>query len=278
MDPADRAPSIMQGLHEAASQPGGTSADVSRAGTRAVPGLRQDGHRRARRPAATSPGTCAYACEGTRAQPIVVAVTVEDGGFGAETAAPVARLMLAQVVRRQGKVRRRRAHDLLSRAARHRPRRTATRRRAPRPPRAALPFDPVLVPRRARRSRRLAGDDRRRDRGRHRRATPTTTSAPGRSSSRVGAMLAISSARGLRAAARAQERRLRAADRVDPGGAAARHGRRAARGAPSASVLLVPGLRARQGPARGRRCRRSSSTASRRLRERDTTARMMLPR
>ena len=31
-----------------------------------------------------------------KSRPIVLAVTVEDGGFGAEAAAPIARVMLAQ--------------------------------------------------------------------------------------------------------------------------------------------------------------------------------------
>ena len=46
----------------------------------------------------TSPGTCATSA--TRNRPIVIAVTVEQGGFGAETAAPIARLIASQVVRR----------------------------------------------------------------------------------------------------------------------------------------------------------------------------------
>ncbi len=40
-------------------------------------------------------------------RPIVIAVTVEQGGFGAETAAPIARLMASQVVRQAREVRRR---------------------------------------------------------------------------------------------------------------------------------------------------------------------------
>ncbi len=42
----------------------------------------------------TSPGTCAYIGDPNR--PIVIAVTVEQGGFGAETAAPVARLIASK--------------------------------------------------------------------------------------------------------------------------------------------------------------------------------------
>ena len=33
---------------------------------------------------------------GNQSRPIVIAVTVEQGGFGAETAAPIARLMASQ--------------------------------------------------------------------------------------------------------------------------------------------------------------------------------------
>ena len=36
-------------------------------------------------------------------RPIVIAVTVEQGGFGAETAAPIARLIASQVVRQAEK-------------------------------------------------------------------------------------------------------------------------------------------------------------------------------
>jgi penicillin-binding protein 2 len=85
---------VMQGLHEAASQPGGTSADV-------WAGWNQDEH-----PVYGKTGTAehlgkedqswymAYVSDPKR--PIVLAVTVEQGGFGAETAAPIARLMASQ--------------------------------------------------------------------------------------------------------------------------------------------------------------------------------------
>jgi len=85
---------VMQGIHEAASQPGGTSADV-------WTGWNQEQH-----PVYGKTGTAErpphleqswYMCfinDPTR--PIVIAVTVEEGGFGAETAAPIARLIAAK--------------------------------------------------------------------------------------------------------------------------------------------------------------------------------------
>jgi penicillin-binding protein 2 len=87
---------IMDGLHAAASQPGGTSADVfkewnqdqypvyGKTGTAERPGHADD----------QSWYVCYASNQGRR--PIVIAVTIEDGGFGAEAAAPAARLMLAQ--------------------------------------------------------------------------------------------------------------------------------------------------------------------------------------
>jgi penicillin-binding protein 2 len=85
---------VMQGIHEAASQSGGTSADV------------WTGWDQAQLPVYGKTGTAerygkedqswymAYIADPKR--PIVIAVTVEEGGFGAETAAPIARLMASQ--------------------------------------------------------------------------------------------------------------------------------------------------------------------------------------
>jgi penicillin-binding protein 2 len=85
---------VMEGIHEAASQPGGTSADV-------WAGWNQELH-----PVYGKTGTAeragqveqawymCYIADPTR--PIVIAVTVQQGGFGAETAAPVARLIASQ--------------------------------------------------------------------------------------------------------------------------------------------------------------------------------------
>jgi penicillin-binding protein 2 len=85
---------VMQGIHEAASQPGGTSADV-------WAGWNQEEH-----PVYGKTGTAERAGHVEQAwymcfindphRPIVIAVTVEEGGFGAETAAPIARLIASQ--------------------------------------------------------------------------------------------------------------------------------------------------------------------------------------
>jgi penicillin-binding protein 2 len=85
---------VMEGIHEAASQPGGTSAAV------------WAGWDQAQHPVYGKTGTAqhvgkedqswymCYVADPTR--PIVIAVTVEQGGFGAETAAPIARLLASQ--------------------------------------------------------------------------------------------------------------------------------------------------------------------------------------
>ena len=85
---------VMEGIHDAASQPGGTSADV------------WSGWDQARDPVYGKTGTAQrppledqswYICYvADPARPIVLAVTVEQGGFGAETAAPIARLLASQ--------------------------------------------------------------------------------------------------------------------------------------------------------------------------------------
>jgi penicillin-binding protein 2 len=85
---------VMEGIHEAASAPGGTSADV-------WAGWNQAAH-----PVYGKTGTAQhtgkedqswYMCYiADPSHPIVIAVTVEQGGFGAETAAPIARLLAAK--------------------------------------------------------------------------------------------------------------------------------------------------------------------------------------
>jgi penicillin-binding protein 2 len=85
---------VMEGIHEAASQPGGTSADV------------WSGWSQAQHPVFGKTGTAQhegkedqswYMCYiGDRSHPIVIATTVEQGGFGAEKAAPIARLIAAK--------------------------------------------------------------------------------------------------------------------------------------------------------------------------------------
>jgi penicillin-binding protein 2 len=85
---------VMEGIHDAASEPGGTSADV------------WSGWDQSQNPVYGKTGTAQHAGKedqswylayiGDPHRPIVIAVTVEQGGFGAETAAPIARLMAAQ--------------------------------------------------------------------------------------------------------------------------------------------------------------------------------------
>ncbi len=89
---------VMEGIHDAASQPGGTSFDVWR-------GWDQGQH-----PVYGKTGTAQHGVNGgftedqswylcyvaDAKRPIVIAVTVEQGGFGAETAAPIARLLASQ--------------------------------------------------------------------------------------------------------------------------------------------------------------------------------------
>jgi penicillin-binding protein 2 len=85
---------IRAGLHDAASQPGGTSADV-------FAGWPQD-----RYPVYGKTGTAQHANQQDQSwyvcfvpdpvRPILVVVTVEQGGFGAQAAAPAAREILSQ--------------------------------------------------------------------------------------------------------------------------------------------------------------------------------------
>ncbi len=90
MDPTYRA-TILDGLRKAASQPGGTSADVMGSFPEPVYG---------------KTGTAQHVGQADQSwyvcfvpdphRPIVVAVTIEQGGFGDEAAAPAARLILSQ--------------------------------------------------------------------------------------------------------------------------------------------------------------------------------------
>ena len=92
IDPFDRQ-AIMDGLHLAASAPGGTSADVF-AGF-PVPVYGKTGTAQRPNQADQSWYVC-YAPAANGRGPILVAVTVEQGGFGAQAAAPAARLILSQ--------------------------------------------------------------------------------------------------------------------------------------------------------------------------------------
>jgi penicillin-binding protein 2 len=85
---------VMEGIHEATSAPGGTSTQV------------WTGWNQQEDPVYGKTGTAEraghveqswYMCYlGNAQRPIVIAVTVEEGGFGAETAAPIARLIASQ--------------------------------------------------------------------------------------------------------------------------------------------------------------------------------------
>jgi penicillin-binding protein 2 len=85
---------VMEGIHEAASAQGGTSTQV------------WAGWNQEEDPVYGKTGTAErlghveqswYMCYlGNAQRPIVIAVTVEEGGFGAETAAPIARLIASQ--------------------------------------------------------------------------------------------------------------------------------------------------------------------------------------
>jgi penicillin-binding protein 2 len=89
IDPGYRQ-AILDGLQGAASQPGGTSADVFAGFGRTVMGKTGTAERPGQ---ADQSWYVSYAPDPAR--PIVVAVTVEQGGFGAEAAAPAARLILS---------------------------------------------------------------------------------------------------------------------------------------------------------------------------------------
>ena len=90
MDPAYRE-AIMAGLHGAATAQGGTSADVF-AGSPYRDNLYGKTGTAERQP---NPDQSWYACYvDDPLKPIVVVTTIERGGFGAETAAPAARLIL----------------------------------------------------------------------------------------------------------------------------------------------------------------------------------------
>ncbi len=90
--PGDDLTAIQDGLHAAAQQPGGTSYDVM--GTFPKPVYAKTGT------AQHGPGRpdqswyVAYVPDPVR--PIVVAATIESGGFGAQAAAPAVRLILSQ--------------------------------------------------------------------------------------------------------------------------------------------------------------------------------------
>lgn len=99
IDPAART-AIMDGLFQAANGSGGTSTPVWKGGTKAWPTAKfpifgKTGT--AETPQGDQSWYVAYSYRGTpERDPIVVVTTVERGGFGAERAAPIARLILSQ--------------------------------------------------------------------------------------------------------------------------------------------------------------------------------------
>ena len=254
---------VMEGIHEAASQPGGTSADV------------WAGWDQALHPVYGKTGTAEHAGKEDQSwymcyiadpkRPIVLAVTVEQGGFGAETAAPIARLLAAAVVRPGKEVRRRELAHVLRPLSPI----TAPEQAAAPPATAArtlrLPLDPLLTIA-------VAGLG----------ICSIVTlgaatknlipSQPRYYVDRQSTYLIVglrgdarALASGLRTPAAAEKRPLRPAAVHDPGGARARphRARLAARDQPA--VLLLPGVRARQGAAhagaRGARGRPRAATA-----------------
>jgi penicillin-binding protein 2 len=89
---------VMEGIHKAASEAGGTSADV------------WSGWNQAQNPVYGKTGTAQHSFKEDQSwymcyvadpsRPIVIAITVEEGGFGAETAAPIARLIASKWFRK----------------------------------------------------------------------------------------------------------------------------------------------------------------------------------
>ena len=90
----------MDGLFQAANGSGGTSTSVWKGGSKAWPTAKfpifgKTGT--AETPQGDQSWYVAYSYRGTpERDPIVVVTTVERGGFGAERAAPIARLILSQ--------------------------------------------------------------------------------------------------------------------------------------------------------------------------------------
>jgi penicillin-binding protein 2 len=91
---------VREGLHLAASTPEGTSGDVFAGWDQARYPVYGKTGTAERRPKADQSWYVAYVPDPQR--PIVVAVTVEEGGFGAAVAAPIACRMLAQWYKQDG--------------------------------------------------------------------------------------------------------------------------------------------------------------------------------
>jgi penicillin-binding protein 2 len=84
---------VRAGLRAAASQPGGTSADVFGSFAEHVDGATGSAQINGQHDDAWYAG---FVPATATSKPIVVVVTVEQGGFGAKAAAPVARQILSQ--------------------------------------------------------------------------------------------------------------------------------------------------------------------------------------
>ena len=111
IDEADRQ-AVASGLHLATSGAGGTSADVFAGWPQdQLPVFGKTGTAQ-RPPHDDQSWYVAYVPDAKR--PIVVAVTVEEGGFGAETAAPIACRMLAKYYGAEGRLRPRRGLDAMN--------------------------------------------------------------------------------------------------------------------------------------------------------------------
>lgn len=85
---------VMAGIHDATSQPGGTSADVWAGWDQAQHPVYGKTGTAERPPKADQSWYMCYIGDPTR--PIVIAVTIEQGGFGDQAAAPAARLMASE--------------------------------------------------------------------------------------------------------------------------------------------------------------------------------------
>ncbi|MFI5009002.1 MAG: penicillin-binding protein 2 [Solirubrobacterales bacterium] len=85
---------VMAGIHDATSQPGGTSADVWAGWDQAQHPVYGKTGTAERPPKADQSWYMCYIADPTR--PIVIAVTIEQGGFGDQAAAPAARLMASE--------------------------------------------------------------------------------------------------------------------------------------------------------------------------------------
>ncbi|HLM87149.1 MAG TPA: penicillin-binding transpeptidase domain-containing protein [Solirubrobacteraceae bacterium] len=85
---------VMEGIHQAASTSGGTSADVWTGWNQLLHPVYGKTGTAERAGHVEQSWYMSYIADPRR--PIVIAVTVEEGGFGAETAAPIARLIASQ--------------------------------------------------------------------------------------------------------------------------------------------------------------------------------------